>query len=391
MQGTYEKKGFYWVLRYYMSVVENGDTRRVFRSKRLGLIADFPPKRHRGKDGKDTPNVIVNLGNEFLATLPKNGSGLALIRFGEFVEQTYLPFVREQKKPGTLHAYEAVWNRHIRPRAVNVWLRDISTSIVQMWLDDIAANVRTKDGLQLTHTSLARTKSFLSGVFKKALQTGQLSGVNPAQHTSVPKGRASKETQAYELSVAQRIITVLPEPESTICAVAAYAGLRLGEILGLEWENYTGVALRVSKNAYRGQLVDPKTQASRADVPVIPALATKLDLWRFRCGNPTSGLMFPNEVDAPLDPSNLDRKIRHELKKVGIHWLRFHAFRRGVATNLHDAGVSDLTIQRILRHSDVSVTRRAYIKRLPAQAVDAMALLQGRVDELQETGDAFTQ
>ena len=388
MQGTYEKKRSHWVLRYYATVVEGGVSRRLFRSQRLGLIADFPPKRHKGKDGSDVPNAIVDLGNEFLATLPKNGnsSGLALIRLGEFVEQTYLPFIRDQKKPSTYHNYQDIWNCHIKPRAAHVWLRDVKTSAVQSWLDSIAANARTKDKLPLTHATLARIKSFLSGAFKKALQTGQLSGVNPAQHTSVPRGRASRETRAYELSHAQMIIAALAEPESTICAVAAYAGLSLGEILALEWDRYNGATLRVTKNAWRSQFVDPKTRARQDDVPVIPALKAKLEMWRFRCGNPTSGLMFPSEAGGPFDPSNLDRKIRRELKKAKVPWLRFHAFRRGVATNLHDAGVNDLTIQRILRHSDVSVTRRAYIKRLPAHAVAAMNVLQGRVDQLQDAG-----
>jgi integrase len=84
----------------------------------------------------------------------------------------------------------------------------------------------------------------------------------------------------------------------------------------------------------------------------------------------------------------LDRAIRSQLEKAEIPWLRFHAFRRGVATNLHDAGVNDLTIQRVLRHSDVTVTRRSYIKRLPAQAVDAMNVLQTKVEKAQAAGQS---
>jgi integrase len=49
----------------------------------------------------------------------------------------------------------------------------------------------------------------------------------------------------------------------------------------------------------------------------------------------------------------------------------FHAFGRGLATNLHDLGVDGPTIQRILRHGDVSTTRRCYIKTLPEQSVAA--------------------
>jgi integrase len=68
-------------------------------------------------------------------------------------------------------------------------------------------------------------------------------------------------------------------------------------------------------------------------------------------------------------------------------WHGFHAFRRGLATNLHDLGVDDLTIQRILRHSDVSVTQRCYIKTLPEQSVAAMQKLEHLIDVL---GDAFS-
>jgi integrase len=60
-------------------------------------------------------------------------------------------------------------------------------------------------------------------------------------------------------------------------------------------------------------------------------------------------------------------------------WHGWPAFRRGLATNLHDLGVDDKTIQRILRHSDVSVTQKAYIKTIPRQVADAMAQLEEAV------------
>lgn len=60
------------------------------------------------------------------------------------------------------------------------------------------------------------------------------------------------------------------------------------------------------------------------------------------------------------------------LKKANIRWRGWYAFRRGLATNLDDLGVDDITIQHVLRHSDVSITRNSYIKTLPEQTVDAM-------------------
>jgi hypothetical protein len=70
--------------------------------------------------------------------------------------------------------------------------------------------------------------------------------------------------------------------------------------------------------------------------------------------------------------------------KARPEWHGFHAFRRGLATNLHAVGVDDLTIQRILRHSNVSVTQECYIKTRDAQSIAAMhqmnALVDGRVE-----------
>ena len=55
-------------------------------------------------------------------------------------------------------------------------------------------------------------------------------------------------------------------------------------------------------------------------------------------------------------------------------WL--HAFRRGLATNLHRLGVPDKTIQRILRHANVAVTQNCYIKTVDADAATAMRSLE---------------
>jgi integrase len=62
---------------------------------------------------------------------------------------------------------------------------------------------------------------------------------------------------------------------------------------------------------------------------------------------------------------------------------QWHAFRRGLATNLHALGIDDKTIQRILRHSNVSITQKCYIKTMPAQVTDAMAQFGAEVAKTQ--------
>ncbi|MGA7928643.1 MAG: hypothetical protein WCA20_21940 [Candidatus Sulfotelmatobacter sp.] len=75
-----------------------------------------------------------------------------------------------------------------------------------------------------------------------------------------------------------------------------------------------------------------------------------------------------------------DHETSHKYVREGSlpQWCGWHAFRRGLATNLHDLGVHDKTIQAVLRHSNVAVTQGAYIKTLPKQTLDAMDKLNAR-------------
>ena len=61
-------------------------------------------------------------------------------------------------------------------------------------------------------------------------------------------------------------------------------------------------------------------------------------------------------------------------------WHGWHAFRRGLATNLHALGVDDKTIQAILRHSDVGLTMNVYVKSVNESQVTAMDSLSEKLE-----------
>src|SRR5215472_4247121 len=77
----------------------------------------------------------------------------------------------------------------------------------------------------------------------------------------------------------------------------------------------------------------------------------------------------------------LNRTILPALKKAGIEWHGWHAFRRGLATNLNLLGVDDSVIQRILRHSHVAVTQTCYIKTASEDAKAAMQKLETALND----------
>jgi integrase len=60
-------------------------------------------------------------------------------------------------------------------------------------------------------------------------------------------------------------------------------------------------------------------------------------------------------------------------------WHGWHAFRRGLATNLHALGVDDKTIRAILQHSNVGLTMNVYVKSVSESQVNAMDALSEKM------------
>jgi integrase len=252
--------------------------------------------------------------------------------------------------------------------------------------------------------SLKHIKSFLSGIFRLADQQGYYEGANPVRETSLPKVRPADETHAYSLEEVLTMINAVPEPASTLIAAAAYTGARRGELRGMYWENYQNAELLIARSIWNGITTDPKSKQSKAPIPIIGKLAAKLEAHRARLGKPKTGPIFPNGAGNPVDPDSLLRRVilpplevcevcskpesehgkanhGYERNKVLPEWRGWHAFRRGLATNLNRLGVDDLVIQRILRHSNVAVTQACYIKTASEDAKAAMQKLETALND----------
>jgi integrase len=341
---------------------EDGSVNRTQVGRAIAPVCD----QYRSK------KAVMPLVEKLLKTVNGNSrSPESAATLEHFVEQTYLPYVEEHKRPSTIPTYKAIWRHHLKPRCGNRSVRDFRTVDGENLLAEIGRQTI------LTRSTLARIKSLLSGVFNHAKRIGVFDGVNPIQDVSIPKGRPSSETYACSLEEIATIVSKLPQPAATIVATAAFTGMRKGELRGLLWENYNQEEIRITQSVWQSIVTEPKTTKSKAPVPVIAPLARALDNHRLRQGNPQTGLIFASEKGTPLDLSNLTKRvIRPCLEKKRLRWPGWHAFRRGLATNLYRLGVADKTIQSILRHANLSTTMNSYVKSVPAGAVEAMRSLE---------------
>jgi len=134
---------------------------------------------------------------------------------------------------------------------------------------------------------------------------------------------------------------------------------------------------KVLRSIVAGRVQETKTRARKAPVPLLPSLAQVLAQYRAHSGNHLTGPIFRTATGSPIDPNNLLRdRMQPAFKKAKItFWSGWHGLRRGLASNLHRLGVQDMVIQRILRHSNVSVTQACYIKTANQDSVRALESL----------------
>jgi integrase len=312
----------------------------------------------------------------------------------EFVDQVYLPaYVEKNLRAASLKQYKDVWRNHLKPRMGKLTLRDFRTVHGEQMLAKIAE-------AKLSRSSLRHCKAFLSGAFKQAKRLGILDGVNPVQDVSIPRAPEPPETYAYSLPEIKSMLAVLPKPAHTVVLCAAFTGLRKSELRGLTWADFDGETLTVRRSVWNSVVNEPKTRRSQAPIPVVPHLKDALEAHKLRSGILAQpGLpIFQAGNGSPLHLDNLSRRViapalsrcaicrkQEQEHKPEAHlferdkslpeWHGWHAFRRGLATNLHALGVDDKTIQGILRHSDMRLTMNAYVKSVSDSQVDALAAL----------------
>lgn len=387
----YQRAGW-WVLRYRENLLEGG---QIVRKQLAKQLAEIKPEHSRLKR---PPSEILRMADDFLRPLNRGEANpQATQTIGRFADELFFPMLEKQIRESTLKGYRARWVSQLRFRCADVRLRDFTALSAQRVIDDVnRQNPKMKRG------SLGHLKNLLSLIFDEALRLGCADAAkgNPARLIKIPRAPEANETHSYSLREVETLLAVLPEPAATVCAVAAFAGLRRSELRGLRWEDYDGEQIAVMRSVWEQFTNEPKTKRSKAPVPVIPRLRSILAAHRLACGSLKSGPMFANGKGKPANLNNvLNREILPVLNRCGVcrdsklshvaavsheyrrddslpKWHGFHSFRRGLASTLYALGVDDVMVQQIMRHQDVGVTRKHYIKTLPEQSVSAMAKLE---------------
>ena len=275
-------------------------------------------------------------------------------------------------RDATYENYRFFFDKYINPNMGDIHLKSISTVNCQQFLMKMYTTGRiisTKRGKAGTGLSLKTVKNFkiaLHACLQKAVNEGLIEK-NPVSGVILPK-EPKKEMQTLK---ADELGAFLEETKKEglyeFYFLELTTGLRLGEILALEWSDLdeNQKVIRVNKSARRvkgGMEVNPpKTQASIRTITISDECLRLLIGLRNRQPVGTK-LMFPSPVTGfYYDPKAVAKKLHKLQERAGIPQIRFHDLRHSFATLSIEQGMDIKTISHMLGHTDAGFTMNTYM------------------------------
>lgn len=361
----------------YRAVVNLGAKRARLR-KTFPTLAEAKKWRARILADKADERVVVPsrvrldaAGGEFLDGIK---SGRIKTRSGE------------RYKPSTIRSYEDSLELHVYP---DLGARHIGS----ITAGDIQALVERMSGDRNAGSTIANVVNPIRAIYRRLVVLGHVS-VNPTSGVVLPTTR-TKRVHAGDPAAAELVLAALPAQDRCAWALAYYAGLRLGELRALRWEDIDKKAgvirIRRSWDVKEGDTL-PKSSAGIRDIPILDRLQPHLDAQRAACpwsGDP-EGLVLGLTRRTPLGYTGLRKRTAKALAAAKLPHVTLHEARHSFASYLAASGIGikDLTV--ILGHSSVTVSLDRYGHLFEAGKAQTAAQINAWL-EAADTGSRISQ
>lgn len=281
---------------------------------------------------------------------------------GDYLDRWLAEVIEPTRKPTTYDLYESNIRRYLKPGIGHISLVKLSVSTLQQYLNQQLANGKTVRKVQTL-------REVLSSALTRAMREELLSR-NVARLVEVREVQSS-EAESFEPWTPKEARTFLTAAAGhkwfPAFLISTLYGLRRGEVLGLRWADidFTKGVIRVRQQVFRArgkvQIGPVKTKAGVRDLPLLPVVGQVLQYWSRQHDHNLEGLVFTTSARGPIEPQNYTRAFLRICARHQIRRIRLHDERHGTATLLADLGVPDKDIQRIMGHSNISITQKIYM------------------------------
>ncbi len=288
--------------------------------------------------------------------------------FGDWIDFWYQNYCKPKLRPSTQLTYEDYIYKRIIPDIGKIPLRAMTQNDLQQFYAKLktSGRVRRTDskGEGLSNATVRGCHAKCRMALEKAVELG-LIRFNPAIGCKLPPKKAAEMQILTQEEIQRFLIQAKEEGYYELFLLELGTGLRIGELLALQWEdlNFETGALRINKTAMivRGQFLvaEPKTKSSVRTLMLPESLLNVMREYKTRVN---SQWLFPSPVleDRPLQDDCVRDRMKSILSHANCKQVRFHDLRHTFATMALEHGMDVKTLSAMLGHISSATTLDIY-------------------------------
>lgn len=290
----------------------------------------------------------------------KTSQDPAVLTFREFSEKWFTTYVVTNNKPSSQYGKRASLRAHLVPFFGKMRLTEITSLHIEQF-----KSAKLESGL--SPQTINKHLNILGKCLRCAEEWDELKQVPRMKLLKVPPRGFDFLSQ----DESEKLLASIEDPVwHTLILIALRTGLRVSELLGLEWPDidFNRQLLCLRKSLVRGVFTSPKNNRERF-IPLTPQVCHALEQIR-----KPSGLLFCNKKGRPFSYYKVRKRLIRVCEQAGIRPIGWHKLRHTFASHLVAAGVSLKATQELLGHSSISMTLR-YAHLAPSALRSAVQVL----------------
>ena len=336
---------------------------------------------------KDAEVELAKFVTEVQNGLVVDGKSL---KFSEFTEIWKRDYGSKELAPSTYKRYCRMLETRLLPYFGHFYINKIRPTDIMKFYDLLEKDTQlvrkkgnngTKTKKPLSGKTILEHHRLLRAMLHRAVYW-QLIVSNPAERVQAPRAKKPKR-RSYDDEQTKILLENLEQLsiEDTKYKVAiiltVFTGVRLGELMGLEWQDIDFKNGIISINRSSQYLSDmgvftkvPKTESSIREIAIpefIISLLEEYKLWYEEQKSIYSELwtnsdrLFVQADGKPMHPSTISKWFVKYVGQIGLPVINFHGLRHTNASLLVAQNIDIAIISARLGHAQISTTLNFYV------------------------------